>query len=106
MHDTLIYVKGMFKFSIYEPAIIYFLGGNCPGGNFPSWVGIIHDGNCPRWELSGWELSGWELSGWELSGGNCTKDGNCPGGSCPVGIRRVGTVLQSKIIIEILIPIF
>ena len=75
MHDTSLYVKGMFFIYLYN---FLMMGGNCPGGNCPRWelsamgivrdgwefprwelsaMGIVLDGNCPRWELSGWELS-------------------------------------------------
>ena len=66
-------------------------------------MGIVRDGNCPGWELSGmgivrweWELSGMGIvrdgklsgmgivrdgncPGWELSGMGTVRDGNCPG---------------------------
>ena len=66
MHDTSLYVKGMFFIYLCN---FLMMGGNCPGGNCPRWVGIVRDGNCPRWELSamGIVLDGncprWELSG-------------------------------------------
>ena len=41
-------------------------------------MGIVRDGNC-----SGWELSGGNCPGWELSGIGIVRDGNCsPGGNC------------------------
>ena len=54
MHDTSLYVKGMFFIYLCN---FLMMGGNCPGGNCPRWVGIsamgiVRDGNCPQWELS------------------------------------------------------
>ena len=51
MHDTLLYVKGMFFIYLCN---FLMMGGNCPGGNCPG-------GNCPV-GIDWWELSGWELS--------------------------------------------
>ena len=38
MHDTSLYVKGMFFIYLCN---FLMMGGNCPGGNCPK------DGNCP-----------------------------------------------------------
>ena len=60
-------------------------GGNCPGCELSGMgtvhlVGIVRDGNCPGWELSGGNCPGCELSGMgtvHLVG--IVRDGNCPG---------------------------
>ena len=53
-------------------------------------MGIVRDGNCPEWELSGGNCPGWELFAM-----GTVRDGNCPAGivrdgNCPVGIVRDG----------------
>ena len=40
------------------------LGGNCPGGSYPSWQ--LSGDSCPRWQLSGGSCLRWQLSRWQL----------------------------------------
>ena len=44
MHDTSLYVKGMFFIYLCN---FLMMGGNCPGGNCPRWELSVMGENCP-----------------------------------------------------------
>ena len=57
-------------------------GGNCPGWEM-SRMGIVRDGNCPGWELSGENCPGWELSGMGIVRWELSGMGTVRDRNCP-----------------------